>query len=137
MNICIFQGRLARDIEIRYSSNNLAIGRTAIAVDFGFGDKKKTSFLDLTSFGKTAENMERFFSKGSRVLVKCHADQNKYTNKEGKQVSSIGFIVDEFEFVESKSSSTSSASAPNTGSQASPDDFLTVPDDVGDELPFR
>ena len=62
MNKCIFVGRTTRDVELRYtqSANPLAVGRTSIAVERGYGDKKKTSFFNISAFGETAETMGQF-----------------------------------------------------------------------------
>ena len=50
MNKVIFCGRTTKDIEMRYSQgeNSMAIGRFSIAIDSGYGDKKKTNFFNCT-----------------------------------------------------------------------------------------
>ena len=109
MNKVIFCGRTTKDIEMRYSQgeNSMAIGRFSIAIDSGYGDKKKTSFFNCTIFGKQAEAFERYVPKGTKVLLECEANQNQYTDKNGNKVNSVDFIVKSFEFCESKSQSNS------------------------------
>lgn len=136
MNKVIFCGRTTKDIEMRYSQgeNSMAIGRFSIAIDRGYGDKKKTSFFNCTIFGKQAETFERYVPKGTRVLLECEANQNQYTDKNGNKVNSVDFIVKSFEFCESKSSNQSQG---NDRQQTSSDDFMNIPDGVEDGLPFN
>ena len=107
MNKVIFCGRTTKDIEMRYSQgeNSMAIGRFSIAIDNGYGDKKKTNFFNCTIFGKQAEAFEKYVPKGTKVLLECEANQNQYTDKNGNKVNSVDFIVKSFEFCESKSQS--------------------------------
>ena len=109
MNRVIFCGRTTKDIEMRYSQgeNSMAIGRFSIAIDSGYGDKKKTSFFNCTIFGKQAEAFEKYVPKGTKVLLECEANQNQYTDKNNNKVNSVDFIVKSFEFCESKSQSNS------------------------------
>ena len=109
MNKVIFCGRTTKDIEMRYSQgeNSMAIGRFSIAINSGYGDKKKTNFFNCTIFGKQAEAFDKYVQKGTKVLLECEANQNQYTDKNGNKVNSVDFIVKSFEFCESKSQSNS------------------------------
>ena len=55
MNKVIMIGRLARESELRFTTNGTAVANNAIAVEDGFGDKKKTYFFNITIMGKFAE----------------------------------------------------------------------------------
>ena len=73
MNKVILMGNLTRDPEIRYSQgeNSLAIARFSIAVNRRFsrqGDTD-TDFFNCTAFGKQAEFVEKYFRKGSRMII--------------------------------------------------------------------
>lgn len=135
MNKVIFCGRTTKDIEMRYSQgeNSMAIGRFSIAIDSGYGDKKKTSFFNCTIFGKQAEAFEKYVPKGTKVLLECEANQNPYTDKNGNKVNSVDFIVKSFEFCESKSQSSSQ---PQT-TPSNDNSWMNIPDGVEDSLPFN
>lgn len=135
MNKVIFCGRTTKDIEMRYSQgeNSMAIGRFSIAIDSGYGDKKKTSFFNCTIFGKQAEAFEKYVPKGTKVLLECEANQNQYTDKNGNKVNSVDFIVKSFEFCESKSQSSSQ---PQT-TPSNDNSWMNIPDGVEDSLPFN
>ena len=136
MNKVIFCGRTTKDIEMRYSQgeNSMAIGRFSIAIDNGYGDKKKTNFFNCTIFGKQAEAFEKYVPKGTKVLLECEANQNQYTDKNGNKVNSVDFIVKSFEFCESKSQSSSQPQPTPSNN----DGFMSIPDGLEDEgLPFN
>lgn len=136
MNKCIFIARTTKDVELRYSTGNnaTAIGKFSIAVDSGYGDNKKTSFFNMTAFGKTAETLEKFVKKGSKVALECEANQNQYTDKNGNKVNSVDFIVKSFEFCESKSQSQQSAPQSMPSNDNS---WMDIPSGIEDSLPFN
>ena len=133
MNKCIFLARTTKDIEVRYTQSNKAVGRFPIAVDTGYGDNKKTSFFNCTAWEKTAETLEKHAPKGTKLLLECEAVQNQYEDKNGNKVSSVEFIVKNFEFAESKKETQDNAPA----APVSNDGFMNIPDGVDAELPFN
>ena len=145
MNRVIFCGRTTKDVEMRYSQgeNSMAIGRFSIAIDSGYGDKKKTNFFNCTIFGKQAEAFERYVPKGTKVLLECEANQNQYTDKNGNKVNSVDFIVKSFEFCESKSTSQNANNQMRASPSNSPeymssgDGFMNIPVGIDEELPFN
>lgn len=133
MNKCIFLARTTKDIEVRYTQSNKAVGRFSIAVDTGYGDNKKTSFFNCIAWEKTAETLEKHAPKGTKLLLECEAVQNQFEDKNGNKVNAVDFIVKNFEFAESKKETQDNApSAP-----ADKDGFMNIPDGLGDELPFN
>ena len=147
MNKVILMGRLTRDPEVRYSQgeNSTAIAKFSLAVDRRFkrsGDAE-ADFFNCTAFGKTAEFAEKYLKQGTKMLVTGRIQNDNYTNKEGQKVYSVQIIVEEMEFAESKSASSSNSdfnagnygqSAP-TPSQAT-DGFMNIPTGLEEELPF-
>ncbi|MGH3601404.1 MAG: single-stranded DNA-binding protein [Pseudonocardiaceae bacterium] len=57
------QGNLARDPQALTSSGKTRT-RLVIAVNYGFGERQKVDYIDVTMFGTTAENASRFLTKG-------------------------------------------------------------------------
>lgn len=144
MNNCGFYGRVSTDIEVRYSqgSEPMAIANFGIAVNRR-GKERKTDFLPFTAFGKQAENISKFFRKGNRIEVRCHAQKDDYTDKDGNKRSSIKFIVDDFDIVETKAENGVTGSQnmlPETSpyGYADSDGFMNIPDGVEDDgSPFN
>ena len=68
LNSVVLIGRLTRDMELKYTSGGMAIGKFSLAVN----RKKKSgeqwvdeaSFFDVTCFGRTAENLAQYMTKG-------------------------------------------------------------------------
>ena len=141
-NECVFYGRVCKDIELRYTANQMAVARFSIAVNRQYQNQdKKADFLNMTAFSKTAENIERFFRKGSRIVVRCHAQQEEYTNKDGQKVNTVGFIVDSFSFVDTRAEggitqNQNTQPTPEPTPQGYSDGFMDV-DLSSDELPFN
>lgn len=125
-------GRTTRDVEMRYTQAEqpLAIASFSFAVDDGYGEKKKTNFFNCVAFGKLAERFEKYVNKGMKLLLVCKPQQEQYTNKDGVKVNTVKFIVEDFEFCESKNSG-------NNEPKPSNDDFASIPDGVEDQLPFE
>ena len=142
MSNTILYGRVVRDIELRYTRNNIAIAKFNIAVNRRYkNDNKGTDFFNVTAFGEKAETLSKYFRKGSRIVVYCHPQQEQYTKQDGTKVSTVCFILDEFDFVDTIAEGGITANqnpqpAPEPTPQGS--DWMTVPDNLDDEsLPFN
>ena len=68
-NKVFLTGRVTREWEIRATSNGTTIARNSIAVDSGYGDNKRTDFINLTAFGKTAEKKEKYKKKKKKTFT--------------------------------------------------------------------
>ncbi|KKL76891.1 hypothetical protein LCGC14_2040300, partial [marine sediment metagenome] len=67
MNKVILLGNLTEDPEVKsYQDNSFTV--FCVAVQDGYGDKKKTFFFDCIASGKTGENIAKFFEKGKPIL---------------------------------------------------------------------
>lgn len=105
MNIVILHGRLTTDPTIRQSNSGKAIAGFSVAVD-GFKDKdgiKQTDFIRCTAFGRTAEMMQRYWTKGKEIALEGSLRQNDYTDKDGTKHNSYQVIVNRVHFCGSKS----------------------------------
>ena len=153
MNKLILMGNLTRDPEIRYSQgSNMAIARFSVAVNRRFvrdGDPD-SDFFNCTAFGKQAEFVEKYFHKGSRMLLTGRIQNDNYTNKNGEKVYSVQVIAEEIEFAERKSAADAAFSAgAGQGSEPNPmpappepsaadggDDFVDIEGAGQGDIPF-
>ena len=73
LNSVTIGGNLARDIETRYTQSGTCVGNTAVAVNRtkGKGDdrQEEVTFIDVTLWGKDAENAAQYLHKGSGVVI--------------------------------------------------------------------
>lgn len=138
MNKVILIGRLTRDPEIRYTQgeNSMAVARFTLAVDRRFKrDNQPTAdFISCICFRKTAEFVEKYCKKGTKLAVDGSWQTGSYTNKDGNKVYTNDCLVDNCEFAESKATAEQNQKKDdNTGN----DDFMNIPDGIEDGLPFN
>lgn len=86
MNLVILQGRLVRETELKENS----VYKNCIAVDRF--KKGESDFINIVSFGKTAEFMANYTAKGGRITIEGRIQVSSY-EKEGKKVYSTDVIV--------------------------------------------
>lgn len=103
MNKCIISGNITRPVELKHTQGGMAICRFTIANNRGFGEKQKTSFINVVTFNKTAENCEKYLSKGSKVAVIGELEIRQYTDNEGQNKYMTEIIANEVEFLSTKS----------------------------------
>ena len=125
-NKVFLTGRVTREWEIRATSNGTTIARNSIAVDSGYGDNKRTDFINLTAFGKTAETLEKYGFKGQKLLIEGRIQTGSY-EKDGVKHSTTDVIVDRSEFLSFKDNNTSDK---ETGSQEAISGFEALTEDV-------
>lgn len=134
MNKVELVGRLTKDVSINMSNGGTSIARFTIACDRRFKTEGQPTadFISCIAFGKTAEFIEKYFSKGMRIGVSGRIQTGSYDNNEGKKVYTTDVVIEEAEFVESKAQGDAHARA-----NASHDDgFMDIPDGIDEELPF-
>lgn len=85
MNIVVLSGRLTKDPDIRYTQSGKTVSSFTIANDVGYGDKKKTSFINCTAWEKTAEFVGKYFSKGSPILIQGELQTRSYDAQDGSK----------------------------------------------------
>ena len=139
-------GRLVADPDVRYSQgeNATAIARYRIAVDRKYKrDGEQTAdFIGCVAFGKSGEFAEKYFHKGTKVLVTGRIQTGSYTNRDGQKVYTTDVVVEEQEFAESKAASNENAGYAPADNRPSPsaaagDGFMNIPDGIDEELPFN
>lgn len=144
MNKVILMGRLTRDPEIRYSQGNdqMAIARYTLAVDrrFNRNGDQTADFINCVAFGRSAEFAEKYLKQGTKIVATGRIQTGSYTNKDGNKVYTTDVVIEDQEFAESKGNSTESDSAPSgrpNPANASADGFMSIPEGIEDDLPFK
>jgi len=61
--------RLGRDAEVRYTPKGDPVASLAMVYDIGFGDKKRGQWIDGTLWGKRAESLGPYLTKGTQVVL--------------------------------------------------------------------
>lgn len=134
MNKTLLIGRTTKDPDIRYAQSEqpMTIARFNLAVDRRFkkDGEQSADFISCVAFGKTAEFIEKYVFKGTKIAVEGRIQTGSYTNNDGNKVYTTDVVVEQVEFAGSKTDSKSAAKESN-------DDFMNVADGLDDEgLPF-
>ena len=149
MNKVILMGRLTKDPDVRYSQGETAscVARYTLAVDRRFArrdsqDAQTADFIQIVAFGKSGEFAEKYFRKGTKVIVTGRIQTGSYTNKDGVKVYTTDVVAEDQEFAESKNASGSGASygdahSGDSAPSAAGDGFMNIPDGIDEELPFN
>ena len=110
INTVILMGRLTADPEIKTTSSGISFCKFTVAVDRKFADKttgeRQADFISCVAWGKTAEFVSKYFSKGKMIIVEGSLRNNNYTDKNGVKHYSYDVVADNVLFGESKSASS-------------------------------
>ena len=102
MNNIILIGRLATDIELRYTPDGKAVASFTLAVDDDY-KKDYTHFFQIECWGKLAENCEKYIGKGRKAAIKGSLKQNRWENENGNKRSKNIVNASNVEFLDYKS----------------------------------
>ena len=146
MNKVILMGRLTRDPEIRYSQGNdqMAIARYTLAVDrrFNRNGDQTADFINCVAFGCSAEFAEKYLKQGTKIVATERIQTGSYTNKDGNKVYTTDVVIEDQEFAESKGSPSSDGGSYQPAGRPSPanasaEGFMSIPEGIEDDLPFK
>ena len=116
-------GRLAKDVELRYTQTGKAVATFTLAVDRKKGENAPANaptadFIPCVAWDKLAEIAGNYLSKGRQALVEGHIQVRSYKAKDGSNRYTTEIILEKMEFVGSKSDNENSAgSQGNYGQQ--------------------
>jgi single-strand DNA-binding protein len=100
MNLVVLVGNLTRDPEVKYTQSGMAVANINIAVNrvSAKDGGPDSDFFRVTVFGKQAENVERYLSKGKKVGVEGRIQNDNY-EKDGQKVYRDTIIANRVEFL--------------------------------------
>lgn len=105
-NKVILMGNLTRDPEMRVLPSNMPVASFGLAVNDRFKNKQtdqweeRPNFIDCEAFGRTAENIGKFFSKGKPIFIEGKLRLDQWEDRQsGQKRSKLKVVVDTFQFV--------------------------------------
>ena len=136
INKVILMGRLTRDPEMRHTNSGTPVTTFSIAIDNGYGDNKRTDFVNCLAWNKTAEFVTKYFTKGKMIIVIGRITTRSWETQDGKRAYATEVVANEVNFGESKTSPQ--LNTPQTAAQPpmQDDDDDFTPLDEDDDLPF-
>ena len=126
MNTCTFVGGLPRDAELKEFGEN-KVCNFSIGSNVGFGENKKTLWIECGLWGKRGEGLNDSLKKGQQVIVSGELQTREYVDKEGQTKTTLYLNVQSLAF---GSAPKNREGQPATNSTTSNDAF------VDDEIPF-
>lgn len=134
LNKITIHGYLGREPELKEYTN--AKGETGKLVNLSVGVSRRdegTDWFEVTMFGKRAEVIEKWFSKGSQIVISGRM-QSSVNEKDGVKRKYWKLIADDFDFCDSQDSPRGQSSAPKTEPAANngADSF----EDAEEDIPF-
>lgn len=96
MNRVFLIGRTTRDIEMRYTKSGTPVALFTLAVNRREGG---ADFIRCKAWSKTAELMQKYVPKGSRVGINGRIETDTY-ERDGKRITSTEIVAEEVEFLE-------------------------------------
>lgn len=117
-NRVILCGNLTRDVELKSTQSKTAIANFTLAVNRSFKKQdgstdQEAAFADCTAFGRTAETLNQYLSKGSPLMVEGRLKTDQWQDQQGNNRSKLKVIVERFEFVGSRQGADDGARASN------------------------
>lgn len=95
--ICI--GRITKDLELRYTTNNKAVVNIPLAINNG---KDDTTFIDIVVYGNVAETTHKYCKKGDLIGAQAKVQNNNWTDKDGKKHYDYKFMGYKVTFLSTK-----------------------------------
>ena len=154
LNKVMLIGNLTRDPELRHTPKGTAVTELGLAVNRVWYDDNKqkqeeTTFVDVTFWGRQAESIQQYLTKGRPIFVEGRLQLDSWDDKEtGKKRSKLRVIGESFQFIDSKpggggnsggdyserpqqsSSAPQQRSGPPQGGSAAPTDDFQEDDDI-------
>ena len=105
MNRIILKGRISKEIELRVTTNGTSVIITSMAVNRKIKNDDGTytaDFFNITAFGKLAEFINTYFSKGQEILVEGRLQNRSWEDQNGQKRYATDVIVESAEFCGTK-----------------------------------
>lgn len=148
-NKVILMGNLTRDPELRVpASTGNPLCKLGMAVNRRYRvndeQREETTFVDMTAFGKSAEIIAKYCSKGSSILIEGRLHLNQWESQTGEKRSKLEVIVENFQFTGGRGDSGGSGGGESSYESSSPprressgsDSRRDSDDSMDDDVPF-
>ncbi|MBE7445382.1 MAG: single-stranded DNA-binding protein [Planctomycetia bacterium] len=104
LNKVFLMGNLTRDPELRYTPAGLAVASFGIAINRAWTaktgeQKEEVCFVDINIFGRRAEVVGEYFSKGNPIFIEGRLQFNQWETKDGQKRSTLRVVADNFQFI--------------------------------------
>lgn len=105
LNHIVIMGRLTADPELRTTQSGIPVASLRIAVDRDYapqGGERETDFFDVTAWRNTGEFASKYFSKGRAIAIDGRLQTKSWTDREGKNRTSVEIVAENIYFADSR-----------------------------------
>ena len=136
INNVVMIGRLTRDVELRYTTTNVAVATFTLAVNRNFKNadgEREADFINCIMWRQQAENLANWTKKGMLVGITGRIQTRSYENQQGQRVYVTEVVAESFQVLEKRDNAANKSSLDNQ----MPPNFSGQPMDISDDdLPF-
>lgn len=132
INNVVLVGRITKEIELKYTSNDLSYANFILAVNRNFKNQsgeRETDFINIVIWRQQAENLANWAKKGTLLGITGRIQTRNYENQQGQRVYVTEVVADNFQILERREAQAQE----NTQKPAQQETFSSV-DDI--DLPF-
>ncbi len=120
-NKVLLMGNLTRDVELKYTTSNQPVANLGLAVNRRYttkeGDaREETTFVDCEAWGRTAEIMNQYLSKGRPVFIEGRLKLDTWQDKEGQNRSKMRVVIENFQFIDARGGESEGSPRPTPAS---------------------
>ena len=135
LNKVTVMGRITKDIELRRTQSGKACANFSIACERDFSKDKETDFFDIVAWEKTAEFIEKYFSKGRMIVISGKLQTRSWQDKDGNKRKAVEVVAENVYFGDSKTEPQAAGYSPNGFTK--PAEFVPVESEEDyEQLPF-
>ncbi len=107
VNKVFLMGNLTRDVELKHTPSNQPVANLGIATNRRYRtregeDREETTFVDCEAWGRTAEVMSQYLSKGRPVFIEGRLKLETWQDKDGQKRSRMRVVIENFQFIDSR-----------------------------------
>ncbi|MCW5756172.1 MAG: single-stranded DNA-binding protein [Phycisphaeraceae bacterium] len=149
-NKVFLMGNLTRDVEMRHTPQNTAVGSFGLAVNRKYRTQdgqnhEEVTFVDCEAWGRTAEVMAQYLKKGRPAFIEGRLKLDQWQDQQGNKRSRLKVVVENFQFVDSgqgggggghSSGGGGGAGSGGGGSSYSGGNYDSDPIPPDDDIPF-
>ena len=131
-------GRLTKEMALSYTNAKKAVGKISLAVNRRYKQNEQlveeVSYFDIVVFGKQAENLKQWLTKGRQVAVTGILKQDRWVSKDGKKMSQVSIIADNVQFLGGQSDKAQQNGVPVQPEEV--EGFAEEGFDYSEDVPF-
>lgn len=125
LNKVILMGRLCADPELRQTQSGIAVCRFRIAVNRQYkqGNEQKADFIQVLVWRQSAEFVNRYFRKGSMIIVEGRLQNADYTDNNGVKHYAMEVQAENISFGETRKAAESQQNAAQSNHNSNPQNY--------------